>query len=92
MLHNFTHDDYITVNELGAAGYIMNEDSLLLSIGLNTDFSCKPDISHLEQRNVIDRMLKSLSNLAPNNSMLSPKDHLNYMIKQAHQNVRGDFF
>jgi len=82
-LHNFNKEDYININEIGASGYILEEDNLLLSVGLNVDFSLKDDISHLEQRNIIDRLMKSVSNLAPNTSMLSPKDHLNAMIHQA---------
>jgi hypothetical protein len=60
-LHNFNKEDYININEIGASGYILEEDNLLLSVGLNVDFSLKDDISHLEQRNIIDRLMKSCS-------------------------------
>lgn len=80
ILHNFQKTDYIMINELGSAGYILEEESLLLAVGLNTSFSLKHDMSHKEQRLTIDRIMKTLSNLTPNTTFLSPKDYLNEIL------------
>ena len=68
------------INELGSAGYILEEESLLLAVGLNTSFSLKHDMSHKDQRLTIDRIMKTLSNLTPNTTFLSPKDYLNEIL------------
>jgi len=45
-------------------------------------------MSHNEQRDVLDRMAKSLSCLVPNTTSLSPKDYCNLLMK----NKGNDFF
>lgn len=76
------------MNEIGSVSYTLEAESILLITEMNLKFSQKQDLSYNEERDCLDRLVKGLSNMAPNISFLSPKDYLSYCLK----NKSSDYF
>jgi hypothetical protein len=78
---NYQKMDYICLTEIGSCGYSDNGDQLHLKCMLNPDLAYKEHLSYGEERDINDRLLNALSNMAPNTSYLSPNDHFKKQIK-----------
>lgn len=92
-LDNFKKIDYISITDIGSVGYkiynssnINSADSLILHCKLDFDFAKKLDFS--QQRDTLDRLLRALSNMTPNTTLVSPSDYFDTL----KLNKGNDFF